>query len=224
MIFCILEDNIILQQYLKNIISEWSEVDEVICVGSNEEFSILENIHQINFFLIDLVLPDGLGILSIERYVAETVNGFCLVISNLYDGEIILSALKAGAVGYLHKDDAALDIRDKIEFVRNGGSPMSPLIANNLIKQLQENHSGLSYEMDDDQSFQVKKISSILTERETEVINLIAKGLTYKEVAVALDLSRHTIPGYIRTIYQKLQSHNRSEAVFEARSLGLINE
>ena len=224
MIFCILEDNITLQKYLKNIILEWPEVDEVICIGSNEEFSVLENISQINFFLVDLVLPDGLGILSIERYIAETANGFCLVISNLYDGEIILSALKAGAVGYLHKDDVALDIKDKIEFVRNGGSPMSPLIAQNLIKQLQENHSSLSHEIDGDQYFQIKKISSILTERESEVINLIAKGLTYKEVAITMGLSRHTVPGYIRTIYRKLQSHNRSEAVFEARSLGLINE
>ena len=222
MIFCILEDNLTLQMYLKKIISEWAEVREVICVGSNEEFFSLDNISKIDFFLADLVLPDGLAIKSIEKYIAETDQGFCLVISNLFDGDVIISALRAGAVGYLHKDDSPLNIREQIEFVRDGGSPMSPLIAHNLIKEIQSSNVSTKV-IDGDHRLGAEPQSTILTERECEVINLIAKGLTYLEVASVLSLSKHTVPGYIRTIYRKLQAHNRSEAVFEARSLGLID-
>jgi DNA-binding NarL/FixJ family response regulator len=104
--------------------------------------------------------------------------GICIVISGILDGDSIIKAIKAGAVGYLHKDNAASDIINKIKEVRSWVSPMSPDIAYNLIKSLQvlDGNSTMPLNVNDKQQ-------AILTKKKVQVINLISKGFTYRETA-----------------------------------------
>ncbi|KAF0100138.1 MAG: LuxR family transcriptional regulator [Hyphomonadaceae bacterium] len=109
-------------------------------------------------------------------------------------------------------DGSGIDLIKYASKTRAGGSSISPLIARQLLQQLQPNTN----ELDD-------PLLEPLSSRETDVLNLLARGFTYAEIAGFLTLSEHTIRTYVRRIYHKLQVNSRSEAVFEASSRGIID-
>ena len=222
MIVCILEDNLVMQHRIENMMRKWDGVEKILCVSSNKEFSELKNIDDIDLLLADLKLSDGLGVDSITLFSRINKKGICLVISSLVDGKTIMNALSSGAVGYLHKDETEESFKNKIEDAFSGNSPMSAIIANNLVTEFHTlRHQNIVV---NSQEKDIKDRSqSILTKKEVEVINLISKGFTYAETAHYLEISVKTVPSHIRSIYKKLQAHNKTEAVFEARSLGILD-
>jgi DNA-binding NarL/FixJ family response regulator len=135
-----------------------------------------------------------------------------IVISIFGDGVHVIDALKAGASGYLLKDDDFIDINDAIVQMVNGGSPMSPSIARHLLSEL-----NLGVVQSDSQSKE-----SNLTKRELEVLTLVSKGYSSKEIAEMLGLSYYTVKEYISNIYKKLAVNNRMQAVNEATLQGII--
>lgn len=222
MIVCILEDNLVMQDRIENMMRKWDSVEKILCVSTNKEFSELKNIDDIDLLLADLKLSDGLGVDSITLFSRINKKGICLVISSLVDGKTIMNALSSGAVGYLHKDETEESFKNKIEDAFSGNSPMSAIIANNLVTEFHTlRHQNIVV---NSQEKDIKDRSqSILTKKEVEVINLISKGFTYAETAHYLEISVNTVPSHIRSIYNKLQAHNKTEAVFEARSLGILD-
>ena len=147
------------------------------------------------------------------------------------DSTVILQAIADGAVGYIHKGDESSEIINVIETAMAGDSPISPSIANKIVATLQNNGNdaplaGLFRNKaghTPEGQVEPKQKAEILSPRELEVLNLISRGLSYSEVATTLSIAPTTVPVHIRNIYRKLQSKNRSEAVFEARNLGLLN-
>jgi DNA-binding NarL/FixJ family response regulator len=168
-----------------------------------------------DILLTDLDLPDGNGIDLIKMVQApEIKTSLSIVISVFGDGEHVINALKAGASGYLLKDDDYIEICDAITMMINGGAPISPNIARYLLSEL-----ALSASDSDSPS---KKESSILSPREVEVLTLVSKGYTSREISEMLNLSYHTIREYVSNIYKKLSVKNRTQAVYEAKQMGLI--
>jgi DNA-binding NarL/FixJ family response regulator len=163
-------------------------------------------------FLVDLGLPDGDGIELIREVTGQGQEVDVMVITVFGDEKHVLAALKAGATGYLLKDSASHDIGEAVLQLINGGSPISPSIARYLLKRFHQQESPKPVEAG------VK----ILTEREREVLSLIVKGFSYKEIAGLLAMSSQTVPSHIKSIYRKLAVHSRSEAVFEAVQSGLV--
>jgi DNA-binding NarL/FixJ family response regulator len=162
--------------------------------------------------LVDLGLPDGNGV-DLIRYAREhSPDTRSMVITVFGDEVSILRALKAGARGYLLKSEGPDDLRRSVAHLLEGGAPISPAIASHLLRQFSE-------PLPDDVP---SRPDSGLTGREREVLALIVKGLTYQDVAEALDISRHTATSHIRNIYRKLEVRSRSEAVYEALSLGIV--
>ena len=168
--------------------------------------------HAIDLLITDLKLPDGHGIESIRLLRARQPQAEAMVISVLADERTVLDAIAAGASGYLLKDADSLDLIESISDLMAGKSPISSRIARVLVRQLTERGAMPAQ----------AEAAPNLTARELDVLYGIAKGLTYAELADNLGLSRQTVPVHIRNIYRKLQSSNRSEAVFEAARLGLI--
>lgn len=209
----VLEDNEFLLKRMLSILNEWSEANCIVGVTTNSDCAMELKSKEFDVFLVDLDLPDGTGNRSIELFLKIQPAGLPIVISALTDTKSVLDALKLGAVGYIQKDDSSFGVIESIEMARSGCSPMSPLIAREVIKSL---HSFPSVES--------KKVTLIeaLTPREVEVISLISKGLFNDEIADYLMISKGTVPVHIRNIYKKLQAKNRTEAVFEARSIGII--
>jgi DNA-binding NarL/FixJ family response regulator len=211
----VLEDNVQMQQRLVRILRSWEETSELEAVTTNHDCAEMLKKTTFDVLLVDLDLPDGSGHESIRLYSELNPIGLSIVISALSDGQSIIKALKLGAIGYLHKDDSSLQIIESIKLAISGQSPVSPSIAHVIISKIRSSSEGKAGNQVD------KKKKRILTEREIEVLSLIAKGLSYGETATVLGMSKNTLPVHIRNIYRKLHAANRSEAVYEARSIGI---
>ena len=166
--------------------------------------------------LADLGLPDGSGIDVIRHAMAGHPDRDVIVITMFGDDGHVIDSIRAGATGYLLKDALPRDIAGAILQVRGGGSPISPAIARRVLQSLQ--HAGPARTPADD----ADGGGAVLSRRETEVLRLVAKGLSFKEVGAALDISSHTVITHVKRVYQKLAVHSRGEAVYEASQMGLL--
>lgn len=153
-------------------------------------------------FLIDLGLPDMPGMQVVKRVADRFPACDILVVTVFGDEESIIGALEAGARGYLLKGALEHDIAEDIRHLRNGGSPLSPVIARQVLKRLVPAKAAA--------------MDALLTPRETEILNAIARGFSYAETAGLLHLSVQTVHSHLKNIYRKLAVHSKTEAVFEA--------
>ncbi|MBK6649412.1 MAG: response regulator transcription factor [Betaproteobacteria bacterium] len=174
--------------------------------------------HQPDVLLTDLGLPDGSGI-DVIRYCAAT-HPECdiMVITMFGDEKNVIASIDAGALGYILKDSDEIDVAQFVDDLRNGGSPMSPLVARKLLAR----HSRGAPAPDQvPREIPVSNEVS-LSERELDTLDLIARGYTYAEISKLLGVSVNTVQTHVKHIYSKLSVHSRGEAVFEAHKLGLL--
>lgn len=160
--------------------------------------------------LCDLGLPDGSGIDVIRASSTVNPEADIIVITVFAEQAKVLNSIKAGARGYLLKDENLDGCSERIREVRACGSPISPIIARQLLRQLAPATASDGPEV-------------ALTPRETEVLNMLARGFSYGEIADMLHLSAQTIATHVKNLYRKLEVRSRSEAVFEASSRGIIS-
>jgi len=170
--------------------------------------------HAPDVLLTDLGLPDGSGIDLIRETAARHPNTDIMVISVFGDEEHVLASIEAGATGYILKDSLPEEFVSLIAQLRAGGSPISPVIARQLLKRFQRKEQAAGPAPDAHEAG--------LTARESEVLALIAKGFSFGEIARLLAVSPHTINAHVKKIYQKLAVHSRGEAVYEAGKMGLL--
>ena len=167
-----------------------------------------------DILLTDLDLPDGSGVDLIKLINLPAVQTqLAIVITVFGDGYHVIEALKAGASGYLLKDDDFMDINEAISQMVDGGAPISPSIARYLLNELSITESSQSED---------KPSGDVLSPREKEVLLLVSKGYTSKEIAKMLDLSYYTVREYVSNVYKKLSVKNKMQAVSEATLLGII--
>ncbi len=159
--------------------------------------------------LVDLQLPDGSGVEFI-RHVTASSKTKCLVLTILGDRTSVITALEAGAHGYLLKDSSESMIMRSIEQTIRGANPISPEAATHLLSLLGGGNET------------APTLDHGLTVKEREVLTYFAKGLSYKETAEMMSVSVHTVNDHVKNIYSKLSVHSKSEAIFEALQLGLI--
>jgi DNA-binding NarL/FixJ family response regulator len=164
--------------------------------------------------LCDLGLPDGSGTTLIREAARRYPDVDIIVITVFADQTKVLDSIKAGARGYLLKDVRFDNCAESIREIRRGGSPISPIIARQLLKNLQPPASNTEDR---------QRNPCALTPRELEVLNLLSRGFSYSEIGGILSLSTQTIATYVKSIYRKMEVSSRSEAVYEASSLGLID-
>jgi DNA-binding NarL/FixJ family response regulator len=166
--------------------------------------------------LVDLGLPDGSGLDLIRAAARLDPPPEIMVVSVFGDERSVLSAIEAGAGGYLLKDGSLQDIAGSILRLVAGEAPISPAIAVHLIRRLRPRPEPAA-------SRGVVEAAAALTEREMDVLELVAKGLSYEEIGATLRLRYNTVASYTKGIYRKLAVRSRGEAVFEARQMGLLD-
>jgi DNA-binding NarL/FixJ family response regulator len=149
--------------------------------------------------LVDINMPEMNGIEFISRIRTLCPSVICLVLTTFDDDSSVFDALKAGACGYLLKRSSPDEIVSAIEQAVGGGAPMSPHIARQVVGYF---HTRPAPDSKD-----------TLSERERQIIGLLATGLLYKEIAEKLDLTFETVRSYVKRIYEKLHVHSRTEAV-----------
>lgn len=207
----VLEDDRDMRDYLEYIIGRTDGMR--ICFSESRLKSARQKIQQgakPDICLVDLQLPDGNGVDFIRETGAKSTTKF-LVLTVLGDRTSVLSALEAGAHGYLLKDSDERMVIKSLQQTIDGANPISPEAATHLLSLLA-----------DGKKINAAESPSELSQRQADVLTCFAKGLSYQETAEALNLSVHTINDHVKTIYGKLRVHSKSEAVFEALQLGWI--
>ncbi|WP_326541595.1 response regulator transcription factor [Pseudorhodoferax sp.] len=167
--------------------------------------------------LVDLGLPDISGIAVIAHAQQRHPDCDVLVVTMFGDDAHVVAAIEAGAAGYLLKDAAPERIAAAVHELHGGGAPISPSIARRILSRLRSGTpSGAVARPVPVES------SSPLTARETELLRMVAKGLSFETIGELLEISPHTVVAHVKKIYRKLAVHSRGEAVYEASQLGLL--
>ena len=169
----------------------------------------------VDLLLTDLALPDGSGIEVIRACVGYWPQCGIMVITMSSDEDSVLACIEAGAAGYVLKEAGRVDIVRALMDLHSGGSPISPIIARKVLCRMRDAMPSNQLAADDGEPV-------VLTRREDTILNLIARGDSYSDVAKALGVSVATIQTHAKNIYAKLSVHSRGEAVFEAQRRGLV--
>lgn len=171
----------------------------------------------VDVLLVDLGLPDGSGLTLIREAIRRWPDRCdVMVVSVFADMAHVLSAIEAGATGYLLKDSSPTSFVEQIRELHAGGSPVSPIIARQLLARLSPCTPAMA-------AVPVR-CSVALAESERAVLNYAARGYSYDEVAELMNITRHTVMSYVKRSYRKLQVHSKTEALYEARRLGLVDD
>lgn len=170
--------------------------------------------HQFTLAILDINLPDGSGIDLLQEITLNFPETYSVICSIYDDDKHIFASLRAGAKGYLLKDQPREQQLDQLKDIVHGRPPLSPGVARKILNYFSEGKEMLQPHVNHEVHLSV---------REKEVLRLIAKGYSRPEVAKLLDITLNTVSGYTKAIYQKLNITSRAEAVFEAVKLGLID-
>ena len=195
----IVEDNEKLRGTLARVLNR---ADGFRCVSqypsAEDALKDLPNVKP-DLVLMDINLP-GMNGVECVRQLKKILPQIQVMMLTVYeDTDNIFDALSAGASGYLLKRTTGPELLDAIREVQRGGSPMTTHIARKVVQSFQKNAPAQPAEN--------------LSEREQQVLDLLSKGLMYKEIADKLQISYETVHTYIRRIYEKLQVRTRTEAV-----------
>jgi DNA-binding NarL/FixJ family response regulator len=207
----IIEDNTVIREGLSALINGTPDYSCVGAFSDCESFlSKLEKL-DVNVALMDIGLPGMTGIEGIEKAKLKKPELNILVLTVYEDNNTVFKALCAGACGYLVKKTTPSRLLEAIKDANEGGSPMSSLIARQVINVFQQNQNKKN-DNDEDQ----------LSQREIEVLTSLSNGNNYQEIADSLFISVDTVRHHIRNIYRKLHVHSQSEAVAKAIRKGII--
>jgi len=155
-----------------------------------------------NVILMDINLPGKTGI-ECTKIIKPLLKDSQIIILTMYDdSERVFEALESGAIGYLLKRTSKEKLFLAIKEAQAGGSPMSMEIARMVVKSFEKGHSK-------------NEVKEILTEREWEILEHLAKGKRYKDIADSLFIGIETVRSHLRVIYGKLQVHSSTEAVLK---------
>lgn len=210
----LIEDHTIVREGLKLIIGQIDDVQLVGDAGSGLEGvrlfeRLLRHGQPVDVVISDLALPDISGV-EVTRRIKDLSPGTKVMILSMYaDQEHIASILETGVDGYLLKQSTPAELADAVRAVAQGGMALSPAVARRLVTQM---HQRLQHE----------ETSHALTERELQVLTMLAHGATSKEVAHDLELSVKTVENHRARILEKLGVANTAAAIGRAYELGLM--
>lgn len=169
-----------------------------------------------NVFLVDLGLPDGRGEAVMRALSRHKPDAELLVFTVFGEESQLLGALEAGATGYVLKGCAPHELVQAIEQIREGGAPISPLLARMLLKRFHSVQSAVPA------APAAVLADAALSEREGHVLKLLAQGYVNKEIAAKLGISPTTVGSHIKNLYRKLAAHSRVQVVRIAQQRGLL--
>jgi DNA-binding NarL/FixJ family response regulator len=207
----IVEDSLNIREGLAALINGTQGYSCIGAYGNCEDFLSELSELQIDVALMDIGLPGINGIEGVREARKIKPNLNILMLTVYKESKIVFEALCAGACGYMVKNTPPTRLLEAIKEVDEGGSPMSSMIARQVITVFQQNKANIN-----------NNEEYGLSDREKEVLNKLSEGDNYQQIADSLFISVDTVRHHIRNIYKKLHVHSQSEAVAKAIRKGLI--
>jgi DNA-binding NarL/FixJ family response regulator len=200
----VVDDHAIVRTGLSQVLQHEPDVEVVGAVGSGEQALDRARQRAPDVVLMDLSMPGMDGIETTRRLLAEHAAAAVVVLTSFADRERIVAALDAGAVGYLLKDAAPAEIVAGVRAAARGEAPLAPKAASVLLHERSQ-----------------RKPTDGLSEREREVLGLLAGGSSNKEIARRLQISERTVKGHLTAVFRQIGVFDRVQAALWAREHGI---
>jgi len=209
----IADDHAVVRQGTRSLLEREKDLEVVGEAADGEEaVKLLEQLRP-DVAIIDIAMPKLSGV-EVTRKIKSRCPSIAVLILTAYDNdEYIFALLEAGAAGYLLKDVDSREVVEAVRAVHAGESVLHPVIARKVISRLTSSATKVGEE----------KPAVELSGREIEVLKLAARGLSNKDIATKLFISKRTVQGHLGSIFNKLNVGSRTEAVFQAVKEGLIS-
>jgi NarL family two-component system response regulator LiaR len=206
----IADDHAIVREGLRALIAAKPDMELVGEAADGVEAVLKARSLQPDVVLMDLVMPRKDGIEAIGEIKRENPEARILVLTSFAEDDKVFPAIKAGALGYLLKDSSPQELLQAIREIYRGESSLHPTIARKLVRELS-------------QPSDLPATEEPLTEREVEVLSLVARGLSNQEIADRLVVSERTVRTHVSNILDKLHLANRTQAALYAVREGLVS-
>ena len=209
---CIVEDQTIVRQGLRSVLQLVPDIEVIAEAADGEE--AVETIERVepDVVLLDLRMPklDGVGVLRRLRERGHLPRA--LVLTTFDDDTLLFDAVRAGAKGYMLKDVSLERLADAIRRVAAGETTIEPVMTERIFRSLERQRP----------EFEASELPEPLTERETNIVKLLAGGYSNREIADLLNITEGTVKNHISSLLSKLGVRDRTRAVLKAIDLGLI--
>jgi two-component system, NarL family, response regulator DevR len=197
----VVDDHEVVRQGLVALLDRRPGFQVVAQAGTVEESIAQARLHRPDIVVMDVRLPDGSGVEACREIRAELPETRVIMLTSFPDDEAVLSAIVAGASGYLLKQIRARDLVSALEAVGRGESLLDPAITERVLERVRRIATG-----------QVDDELSVLTSQERKILMLVAEGKTNKEIAAEVFLSDKTVKNYVSSILSKLNLERRAQA------------
>jgi NarL family two-component system response regulator LiaR len=208
----LVDDHAVVRQGVKAFLATQPDLSVVGEAGSGEEAVVLAEQLIPDVILMDLIMPDVDGVETTRRVKQVSLRSQVVVLTSYHEDEHIFPALKAGALSYILKDVSAEELASAVRKAAVGEAVLHPRVAARVIKELQGRRED------------VLNPFTQLSERELEVLKLIADGMSNAEIAAALVLSEKTVKGHVSNILGKLHLADRTQAAVYAWREGVVRK
>ena len=199
----IAEDHGVVRAGLEELFANADDIEVVAAAADGEHAVSLTDEHQPDVALLDLSMPDVDGIEATRRIVESDPDARVVILTAFADRERILGALDAGALGYLLKDAAPEELLAAVRAAARGEAPLAPRAARTVLAARAEDRS------------------AGLSDREREVLALVAEGLPNKRIALKLEISEKTVKSHLTRVFDRIGVSDRTQAALWARAHGL---
>ncbi len=203
----VVDDHKMVQQALTRAIDDETDMRLVAVASSVEDAVATARLHAPDVVLMDYELPDGSGVQAATRIRGERPETKVVMVTSYTDDAVLVSAIEAGCSGYVTKHKAVEEVVTAVRAAHAGEALISPAMLARLLPKLRPNKRG---------------VGTDLTERELEVLKMLAEGKSNQAIAENLVISVHTVRHHVQNVITKLNAHSKLEAVAAAAREGII--
>jgi DNA-binding NarL/FixJ family response regulator len=210
----IVDDQRLMRQGLRTLLE--LEPDMQVAAEAEDGLAALEQyaLQQPDVVLMDIRMPNLDGVEATRRLLGRWPGGRVIILTTFDDDQNVFEGLRAGALGYLLKDVSGSELAEAIRTVAGGGALIEPSVARKVLAEFTRlTPSGTA---------QVERLPEPLSERELDVLRLLAQGASNRQIAAQLFLAEGTVKNYISSIFDKLGVDDRTQAALRARELKIL--